>query len=166
MLALLCPRSNRKTPTSNPQNPTSRSLPNSMASPIATNFSRRSFLSQTGIGFGSAALTSLLARDLARGTTNPSQKSRPYLTGKAKVKRVIFLCMAGGPSHLETFDYKPKLDELNGQPMPRVLHQRPAHRPAPGPATQGPGTPHQIRETRKKRPGHLRLSAFSSKDGR
>ena len=36
----------------------------------------------------------------------------------AKAKRVIFLCMAGGPSHLETFDYKPKLEELNGKPMP------------------------------------------------
>ena len=35
-----------------------------------------------------------------------------------KAKRVIFLCMAGGPSHLETFDYKPKLAELSGQPMP------------------------------------------------
>ena len=36
----------------------------------------------------------------------------------ARAKRVIFLCMAGGPSHLETFDYKPKLDEMNGKPMP------------------------------------------------
>ncbi len=35
-----------------------------------------------------------------------------------RVKNVIFLCMAGGPSHLETFDYKPQLDVLNGQPMP------------------------------------------------
>ena len=40
----------------------------------------------------------------------------PHFASRAK--RVIFLCMAGGPSHLETFDYKPKLDELNGQPMP------------------------------------------------
>jgi hypothetical protein len=35
-----------------------------------------------------------------------------------KAKRVIFLCMAGGPSHLETFDYKPELDKLDGKPMP------------------------------------------------
>jgi hypothetical protein len=41
----------------------------------------------------------------------------------AKAKRVIFLCMAGGPSHLETFDYKPKLDELDGQPMPESFTQ-------------------------------------------
>ena len=36
----------------------------------------------------------------------------------ARAKRVIFLCMAGGPSHLETLDYKPKLAEMHGQPMP------------------------------------------------
>jgi hypothetical protein len=40
----------------------------------------------------------------------------PHLAAKAK--RVIFLCMAGGPSHLETFDYKPELARLDGQPMP------------------------------------------------
>ncbi len=78
---------------------------------------RRSFLSQAGIGFGSAALTGLMARDIANGAVSPSG-DKPYLTGKGKVKRVIFLCMAGGPSHLETFDYKPQLDELNGKPMP------------------------------------------------
>ncbi|MCG8586541.1 MAG: DUF1501 domain-containing protein [Pirellulales bacterium] len=37
---------------------------------------------------------------------------------KAKAKRVIYLCQAGGPSHLETFDYKPKLAEMHGKPMP------------------------------------------------
>ncbi|HCS51381.1 MAG TPA: sulfatase, partial [Planctomycetaceae bacterium] len=36
-------------------------------------------------------------------------------------KRVIFLCMAGGPSHLETFDYKPELERLSGQPMPASI---------------------------------------------
>ena len=40
----------------------------------------------------------------------------PHFHGKAK--RVIFLCMAGGPSHLETFDFKPKLKEMDGKPMP------------------------------------------------
>lgn len=80
-------------------------------------FNRRSFLSEAGIGFGSAALTGLLAQDFAKGAVS-SSRSQPFLTGKGKVKRVIFLCMAGGPSHLETFDYKPKLDELDGQPMP------------------------------------------------
>ena len=46
------------------------------------------------------------------------ESSSGYLLPKARAKRVIFLCMSGGPSHLETFDYKPKLDEMNGKPMP------------------------------------------------
>ena len=78
---------------------------------------RRAFLSQSGIGFGSAALTGLMAGNLVSGA-GPASVDRSFLTGNAKVKRVIFLCMAGGPSHLETFDYKPKLDELDGKPMP------------------------------------------------
>ena len=74
---------------------------------------RRAFLAGSGLSLGSAALSTLLAKD------NNLSKSKPlYLLPKAKAKRVIFLCMAGGPSHLETFDYKPKLDELHGQPMP------------------------------------------------
>lgn len=88
---------------------------------------RRTFLSQTGIGLGSIALTDLLARESrAADAHQPSQPGLPAgVVGPAapphvppRVKRVIFLYMAGGPSHLETFDYKPKLDELDGQPMP------------------------------------------------
>ncbi|MEC9327203.1 MAG: DUF1501 domain-containing protein [Verrucomicrobiota bacterium] len=56
----------------------------------------------------------MLARDAACKDSGLS--GLPDLPVKAK--RVIFLCMAGGPSHLETFDYKPKLDELHGKPMP------------------------------------------------
>jgi hypothetical protein len=51
-----------------------------------------------------------------RGVVNP-------LHHPAKAKRVIFLYQAGGPSHLETFDYKPKLAAMNGQPMPESLTQ-------------------------------------------
>lgn len=85
---------------------------------------RRTFLGQTTRGVGSLALASLFdasrlsaaepaasKADKWRGVVNP-----PHVP--PKVKRIIFLCMAGGPSHLETFDYKPKLAELNGQPMP------------------------------------------------
>ncbi len=78
--------------------------------PVTIN--RRAFLAGSGLSLGSAALNLLLADSKQAG-------ERPaYLLPKAKAKRVIFLCMAGGPSHLETFDYKPKLDEMNGQPMP------------------------------------------------
>jgi hypothetical protein len=45
----------------------------------------------------------------------------PYLTHAPKAKRVIHLCMAGGPSHLETFDPKPVLEENHGKPMPESL---------------------------------------------
>ena len=74
---------------------------------------RRTFLAGSGLSLGSAALNNLLlAENIAPG------KRPAYLLPKAKAKRVIFLCMAGGPSHLETFDYKPKLDEMNGKLMP------------------------------------------------
>ena len=75
---------------------------------------RRSFLQTSGLGIGAVALQSMLLKD--------SLGSRPGVSGLPdlpfKAKRVIFLCMAGGPPHLETFDYKPKLDELHGKPMP------------------------------------------------
>ena len=77
---------------------------------------RRAFLAGSGLSLGSAALNNLLmAEDHAPG------KRPAYLLPRAKAKRVIFLCMAGGPSHLETFDYKPKLDEMNGKPMPESI---------------------------------------------
>ena len=74
---------------------------------------RRAFLDQAGLSVGSAALANLLGPSAFAST---GANGFPHLPGKAK--RVIFLCMAGGPSHLETFDYKPKLDQLDGQPMP------------------------------------------------
>jgi hypothetical protein len=85
---------------------------------------RRQFLGRAATGIGTVALASMLnPRLLAetvdsvwRGVTNP-----PHVIPKAK--RVIHLCMAGGPSHLETFDPKPKLGELHGQPMPESFTQ-------------------------------------------
>ena len=82
---------------------------------------RRAFLQRSGVGIGAAALQSFLLRDAIGGDSAKVQApvglpGLPHFAAKAK--RVIFLCMAGGPSHLETFDYKPKLDELDGQPMP------------------------------------------------
>jgi len=75
---------------------------------------RRSFLGGSGLGIGSVALNGMLARDAScKDTGVPNLPDLPV-----RAKRVIFLCMAGGPSHLETFDYKPKLDELHGKPMP------------------------------------------------
>lgn len=87
---------------------------------LQQHLNRRAFLSSTGVGLGSVALSSLLDRDaLANEQPRSFTAGLPGLPHiSPKVKRVIFLCMAGGPSHLETFDDKPKLAELDGQPMP------------------------------------------------
>jgi hypothetical protein len=82
--------------------------------PIQAN--RRTFLKRSSLG--SVALSSLLGGEV-QGASPVNAGARddvPHFP--ARVKRVIFLCMAGGPSHLETFDYKPKLNELDGKPMP------------------------------------------------
>jgi len=88
---------------------------------------RRAFLCRAGATVGTAALASLLGPEQALGApaaTANTERWRgvvhpPHFP--PRVKRVIQLYMAGGPSHLETFDYKPKLAEMNGQPMPESL---------------------------------------------
>ena len=78
--------------------------------------SRRALLSRTAQGLGAAALASLLnPRSLHAATSHGVLQNLPL---PQKAKRVIWLSMAGGPSHLETFDPKPKLGEMNGKPMP------------------------------------------------
>ena len=78
--------------------------------------SRRAFLSRTVQGLGAAGLASLLnPRSLHAATSHGILQNLPL---PQKAKRVIWLSMAGGPSHLETFDPKPKLGEMNGKPMP------------------------------------------------
>lgn len=86
---------------------------------------RRSFLSRSSIGIGSLALGSLLMRGSQAGDLAESADAKRW-TGvidppqfPPRIKRVIHLCMAGGPSHLETLDYKEKLAQLDGQPMPK-----------------------------------------------
>jgi hypothetical protein len=79
---------------------------------------RRAFLTRATYGFGATALASLMSDD-ARADGLPGILAAPHFAPKAK--RVIFLSMAGGPSHLETFDYKPKLAQMDGQPMPESL---------------------------------------------
>ncbi len=86
--------------------------------------SRRAFLGRAASGVGSVALATLfnpISRVLGAGVAPAKDGSRGVVSPlhfPARAKRVIYLCMAGGPSHLETFDYKPKLAELHGQPMP------------------------------------------------
>jgi hypothetical protein len=80
---------------------------------------RRTFLKQSLSSLGVVALGDLLASDtFAKTTKGFAGEGLHY---PAKIKRVIHLCMAGGPSHLETFDYKPTLESMHGQPMPESV---------------------------------------------
>lgn len=89
-------------------------FPSYTAAPL----SRRALLSQTAVGFGSLALASLLADELhaERAPVDPLAAKPPHFFARAK--RVIFLFMKGGPSHVDTFDYKPLLARDAGQPVP------------------------------------------------
>ena len=83
--------------------------------------SRRAFVSQLGAGFGGLALTSLLAQEGAARAHSLAVKE-PHFVGPAK--RVIMLFMFGGPSHLDTFDYKPRLQRDHGLVLPRTALPR------------------------------------------
>jgi hypothetical protein len=73
--------------------------------------SRRTLLRQTALGFGALALT-----DLLQAADAPATAKKSHFPARAK--RIIFLFMKGGPSHLDTFDPKPLLDRDNGKPYP------------------------------------------------
>ncbi|MFO1461727.1 MAG: DUF1501 domain-containing protein [Verrucomicrobiota bacterium] len=83
----------------------------------AAGLSRRQFLNRFGMGVGGMALADLLTPSRALGAAD-----RGVLDGALsfapRAKRVIYLFMAGGPSQLETFDYKPLLNQRQGEPLP------------------------------------------------
>jgi hypothetical protein len=87
---------------------------------LAQRQTRRAFLGRTSQGVGALALASLLHPSILSAASGRNQwTGAAYpLDYPQKAKRVIWLTMAGGPSHLETFDYKPKLAQMNSQPMP------------------------------------------------
>jgi hypothetical protein len=91
---------------------------NAFPSHIALGQTRRHFFRDCGIGLGQMALASLLAREACAGEAaqNPTAPKEPHFAPRAK--RVIYLFMAGAPSQLDMFDYKPKLAELEGKPLP------------------------------------------------
>ena len=95
---------------------------------------RRQLLKTSAIGFGQLAFASLLSRDVVRAnqpfvddhsrvdgslTTSPLAPKAPHFVPKAK--RILFLFMKGGPSHVDTFDPKPLLDRDHGKPLPLSL---------------------------------------------
>ena len=81
---------------------------------------RRNFLNRTSMGLGALA-TASIAQDsdlLARGRQT---KPGTGLHFPAKAKRVIYLHMSGGPSHLDTFDNKPQMQKHHGEPLPQSV---------------------------------------------
>jgi len=80
-------------------------------------FSRRAMLQRSAGGFGYLALQALLAEEQAKAAvTNPLLAKKPHFPAKAK--RIVFLFMKGGPSHVDTFDPKPLLERDDGKPYP------------------------------------------------
>jgi Protein of unknown function (DUF1501) len=78
--------------------------------------SRREMLWQSGSGFGGLALHGLLAAEERAAATSPTAIKAPHFEPRAK--RAIFMFMHGGPSQVDTFDYKPQLAKDDGQPLP------------------------------------------------
>ena len=93
----------------------------SLSNDILRDSTRRHFFGQCGMGIGSMALASLLNSSSVKAA--PSTGPNPFAPRlghfPARAKNVIFMFQAGGPSHLELFDYKPKLQELSGQVIPK-----------------------------------------------
>jgi len=78
---------------------------------------RRHFFQECGLGIGALALSSLFQSEATAGQAGPLEARKPHFSAKAK--RVIYMHMAGGPSQMDLFDPKPKLQELNGQETPK-----------------------------------------------
>src|SRR6188768_615507 len=84
--------------------------------------SRRRMLRDSAAGFGSLAMAAMLAEESKAAAppeareANPLRPRPPHFPARAK--RVIFLFMKGGPSHVDTFDYKPMLQRDNGKDLP------------------------------------------------
>ena len=82
---------------------------------------RRSFLQQSSYSVGGVALASMLQRSGISAGPSARETQTDFKKGlhfPSKIRRVIHLCMSGGPSHMESFDPKPELDKLDGQAFP------------------------------------------------
>ena len=98
--------------------------PSLQPQPLALDISRRSFLERSAYGLGSLALAQLLGHAELRAVEPQTAASRGAVKSlhfPVTAKRIIHLCMAGGPSQCESFDNKPELRKLDGQPFPESL---------------------------------------------
>src|SRR5437879_5679946 len=100
-------------------------LPHHIAEPAAAGLSRRDFLHKTGCGLGTLALAGLLdqggllAADERR--LNPLAPGKPHFAARARA--VIWLFINGGPSHVDTWDYKPGLNKADGKELKGFDHK-------------------------------------------
>lgn len=83
--------------------------------------SRRAFLNRFGLGLGGIALASLLQSSTATASTSQGVLGGHHFAPRAR--RVIYLFQSGGPSQMDLFDYKPLLNEMNGQELPDSVRQ-------------------------------------------
>src|SRR5689334_17946582 len=92
-----------------------------VADPMNNSLTRRHFFGRAASGVSLAALATLLDKDLA-AAEKPKYQGVPgtlkTLHMPAKAKRVIYLFMSGGPSHIDLFDYKPQLEKHHGEELP------------------------------------------------
>ena len=94
-------------------------IPQQIAEEYRRQITRRWFFRQCGVGLGAIALAELMGGGAARAAANPMAAKLPHFAPRAK--RVIYLFMAGGPSHLELFDNKPELKKWDGKLPPADL---------------------------------------------
>src|SRR5256885_15565512 len=99
-----------------------------MSCPHRSYSSRRDFLIRSGAGFGAVALSAMMRSQVRANSPlkapaidplNPFAARLPHFAPRAK--SVIFLFMVGGPSQVDTFDYKPELQKLAGKPVPSSI---------------------------------------------
>lgn len=89
---------------------------------VPSNYTRRAFLERCGAGFGALALASMAQGEgVVLDPLKPFLPRVPHQTPRAK--SVIFLFMVGGPSHVDTFDFKPVLQQLHGKPVPESIRK-------------------------------------------
>ncbi|MBL8692786.1 MAG: DUF1501 domain-containing protein [Planctomycetes bacterium] len=87
------------------------------AEPLSWLASRRAFLGASAVGLGSMAFRALLGEGAGSVPTMDATHHRP------RAKRVIYLCQSGGPSQIETFDWKPELSKRRGEPLPESVRR-------------------------------------------
>jgi len=87
-------------------------------SQVDLRMNRRDFFGRFGLGLGGAALSGLMAQDARAAASGPFSGILPASHLAPRAKRVIYLFMSGGPSQLETFDYKPELVKRTGEDLP------------------------------------------------